>query len=69
MTRRRKQVVMTLTVSVPTWLTAAEARREVRNRIDHQAAFLSGKYDGETWRDLYPPNDVKVRSIRPPSRC
>ncbi len=65
MTRRRKQVQMTLTVSVPHWLTAAEARREIRSRIDHQAAFMAGKYAGETWHDLYPPNDVKTRSIKP----
>lgn len=29
--KRKKEVTMTVTVSVPSWLTAAQARREVRS--------------------------------------
>jgi len=35
--KRKKQVTMTVTVSVPKWLTAAQARKEVASLIRHQA--------------------------------
>lgn len=34
MARRRKRVTMLLTVTVPAWCTAAQARREVRNMLN-----------------------------------
>lgn len=37
---KRKQVTMSVTVSVPVWMTAAQARREVRTLITHQANYL-----------------------------
>jgi hypothetical protein len=38
--RRRKRVTMLVTVTVNQALTAAEARREVRSLINHQAGWL-----------------------------
>lgn len=35
--RRKKTVTMTVTVSCPVWLSAAQARREVRALINHEA--------------------------------
>ncbi len=35
--RRKKEVTMQVTVSVPRWLTAAQARKEVASLIRHQA--------------------------------
>ncbi len=34
MTKRRKEVVMQVTVTVPAWCTAAQARREVRAMLN-----------------------------------
>lgn len=39
--RKRKSVTMTVTASVPGWMTAAQARREIRSRINHGAGYLS----------------------------
>lgn len=51
--KTRKQISMLVTVSVPRWMTAAEARREVRSLITHQANWSAD--DG----------DVKAIAIRP----
>jgi len=37
MAKRKKEITMLVTVSVPQWLTAAQARREVMSLIRHQA--------------------------------
>ena len=37
MARKRKTVRMVVEVSCPRWLTAAQARKEVRSLINHQA--------------------------------
>ena len=65
---RRRTVTATVTLTVPFWMTAAEARREIRSRVNHQAAYMSGKMVDDRWHDLYPPNDVRVRRITPASR-
>lgn len=35
--KKKKQVTMLVTVSCPSWLTAAQARKEVRTLINDQA--------------------------------
>ena len=45
MTARRKRVTMTVTVSCPPDMSAAEARREVRSLITHQANWSADCYD------------------------
>lgn len=37
MSKRRKTVTMTLTVSAPVGMTVTQVRQEVRSRIDHLA--------------------------------
>jgi len=41
MSKTRKRVTMQVTVSVPTWMTAREARREVRTLINEQCNYMS----------------------------
>lgn len=55
MARTRKQITMTVTVSVPLWMTAAEARREVRTLINHQS----------NWSQHVDEGDVKARRVEP----
>lgn len=43
MATTRKQVTMTVTVSVPKWMTAAQARREVRTLINQQCFYGTRK--------------------------
>ena len=43
--KSRKRITMTVTVSVPHWLSAADARREVRTLINEQCNYLDGIYD------------------------
>lgn len=43
--RKRKQVTMKVTVSVPANMTAAQARREVKALINDGAGYLT--YQGE----------------------
>lgn len=50
---KRKQVTMTVTVSVPVDMSAADARREVRTLINEQCNY-SADY-----------GDVKAKAIRP----
>lgn len=49
----RKRVTMLVTVTVPDDMTAAEARREVRSLITHQANFSAAE------------GDVKAVSVKP----
>lgn len=44
MAKTRKRIRMTVEVSCPTWLTAAEARREVKSLINNQAFWGSHRY-------------------------
>lgn len=61
MARRKKEVTMLVTVSVPRWLTAAQARKEVRSLIQHQAF----------WGHMHPEHDeiseynLKVKRVGP----
>lgn len=43
--RLRKNVTMLVTVSVPSRMTAAEARREVRTLIKYQHNYIAGEDD------------------------
>lgn len=56
--KRRKQITMTVTVSVPRWMTAAQARREVRTLINDQCNYMS---HGPNFDDV----EVKARAVRP----
>lgn len=57
-TRRRKEVTMKVTVSVPRWMTAAQARREVRSLINHQANWLD---HGPNFEEVV----VKAKNVGP----
>ena len=46
---RRKQITMTVTVSAPVWLTAAQARKEVRTLINQQTFWGHRDPTGEVW--------------------
>lgn len=64
MAKTRKVIAMAVTVSVPTWMTAAEARREVRTLINNQSNWLSGKRDAAgNWRDVG-TETVRAKSVR-----
>ena len=52
----RKEVLMMVTVSVPAWMTAAQARREVRTLINEQSGYLS---HGPNYEDVV----VKAKKI------
>lgn len=58
--KKRKEVEMTVVVSVPTWMTKAQARREVRSLINHQANWMShGPNYEEVWEKT-----VRVRKCK-----
>jgi hypothetical protein len=59
MSKRRKEVSMTVTVSVPHWMTAAQARREVRTLINHQCGYL---IDGGAANN-YADASVKAKTV------
>lgn len=60
--KSRKRITMTVTVSVPHWLTAADARREVRTLINDQTNYLDGFYDRrERYREIH---DKTVRAVK-----
>lgn len=57
MARSLKPITMAVTVMVPTWMNAAQARREVRTLINHQSNYLS---HGPALEEF----EVKARSVR-----
>lgn len=63
MARKRKLVTMTVTVSCPTWLTAAQARREVKSLINDQAFW--GHYDPTGDGNDISEYNFKARSVGP----
>ena len=65
MTAKTRTITLSVTVSAPAWLSNAEIRREIRSRINDQCAYLSGKQVGDDWHDLFSPNDLRVRSVKP----
>ena len=42
MTTKRKRVAMLVVVSTPDWMTAQQARREVRDGVEHGCEYVSG---------------------------
>ena len=60
MTARRKTITMTVTVSVPSWLTAMQARKEVRTLINESTVWGHVKPDGF---DSIDHGDIKVRKV------
>lgn len=63
MARKRKLVTMTVTVSCPTWLTAAQARREVKSLINDQA-FWGHSGPGHCYDEISEYN-FKARRVGP----
>lgn len=61
---KKKLVTMVVTVSVPAWLGAAAARKEVRTLIGQQC--FHGHRNGQTWEEIDESN-LKVKSVQPPS--
>lgn len=65
---KRKRITMTVTVSAPHWLTAAQARKEVRSLINDQAHY--GHFNHEDpWDDVdetsFRAVSVKAQQTRP----
>lgn len=64
MRRRKKDVTMLVTVSVPKWLTAAQARREVGSLIRHQAFW--GTRGGDAFGyDEISDHNLKLKRVGP----
>lgn len=62
MARKRKRVRMTVTVSIPACFSAADARREVRSLINHQAGYSAGMFDGDlNWQEM----EIRAIGVRP----
>ncbi len=49
--KKTKLVNLALTVSVPSWMTAAQARREVRTLINDHCNWMSQGPQGEEFDD------------------
>jgi hypothetical protein len=64
MAKRKKTVRMEVEVSVPIWLTAAQARKEVRSLIAHQAFWGHSDPSGRDYNEISDYN-LKVRGVRP----
>ena len=41
MAKKRKHIRMAVTVSVPHWMSASQARREVRTLVNDQSSYMS----------------------------
>jgi len=61
--KRKKVVTMVVQISVPTWLTAAQARREVGSLIRHQAFW--GHRSGASLDEIDESN-LKLKTVRAP---
>lgn len=57
----RRVIGMTVYVSVPSWMTSAEARREVRTLIEDQSNYMTHGPDGQEVHE----GTVKVRRMAP----
>lgn len=66
MAKSRKRVTMTVTVSCPRWLTAAQARKEVRTLINEQCFYghTGRNSDRQFWDEVGEDNfrAVSVKS-------
>lgn len=62
MGRKRRQITMTVTISVPDCFTPAEARKEVRSLVKDHNLYHGGKYDD---RDNWIEFDVGQISVKP----
>lgn len=61
---KRKELTMSVRVSVPAWMTAAQARREVRTLINQQCNYLTSGPMELGWPEV----SVKARQVRPLGR-
>ena len=52
---------MFLTVNVPDWMSASDARREVRTLINDQCCFMTFGPGGQDFDE----GDIRVKSIAP----
>lgn len=62
MAKQTKTVTMQVTVRCPKWLTAQQARREVRTLINEQCFYGQPSIDG--WSDVNESN-FRAASVRP----
>jgi hypothetical protein len=65
MAKTRKRIRMTVEVSCPAWLTAAQARREVRALINHQAFWGQSNPTGWDQVDDHNFRAMKVGAAKP----
>lgn len=67
MAKTRKRVRMVVEVSCLLWLTAAEAQREVRSLINHQAHHGSHRYAPAPYfgYDEIDESNFRAASVRP----
>lgn len=65
MARKKKTISMVVEVSVPAWLTAAQARKEVRSLIQHQAfhGHMGRNHVDDLWDEIGDDN-FKLRAVR-----
>lgn len=61
MASKRKTITMTVTVSVPAWLTTAQARKEVRTLINESTVW--GHRKPGTFTEIE-HGDIKVRGLK-----
>lgn len=61
--KTRKRIRMVVEVSCPTWLTAAQARKEVKSLIQHQAFW--GHTGGRMIMDEITEYNFKCIAVRP----
>lgn len=60
----RKRMTLKVTISFPAWMTAAEARREVRTILNNQTNYLS---HGPDWQEV-DERTVRAVSVKPEKR-
>lgn len=60
--KRRKELNMTVKVTVPAWMTVAQARREVRTLINDQANYLS--YNPADWQQEVTEKSIRAKAVR-----
>lgn len=60
----KKKITMLVTVSVPDWLSAADARREVRTLLNEQCFYGAMHPEGLDSIDEYNFRAARVASLR-----
>lgn len=64
----RKHIAITLDITVPAWMTARDARREVRTLINHQSNYMDGRWlitpEGRHWEEVH-EKTVRAHRVAP----